>query len=291
MPAVAIITSISRDHTAILGETHAEIAAEKAGIVKPGVPVVSSPQHKDALSVIEAACRQAAVPLTLVGRDWTWEICEFTLDRHSDGAQTFLVYHGQELVGKFHIPLLGSYQVVNATTAIAALAELRSEGVSIPIPAIQNGLAHVQWPGRFEILGQAPYLVADSAHNGDSARKLIEALSRFLDFERLTVVLGASTDHVTPGLLEALLVQADRAIATKTRHPRAASPPWIRDQAAELGFEMEISPSVPEALDMALASAGPKDLICCTGSVFVAAETRMAWFARQGVTLPAADPA
>jgi dihydrofolate synthase/folylpolyglutamate synthase len=229
--------------------------------------------------------------LTLVGRDWTWEICDITVDRHAVGVQTFLVCHEQELVGKFRIPLLGSYQVVNATTAIAALALLRSDGVSIPMSAIENGLAQVQWPGRFEILGQAPYIVADSAHNGDSARKLIQALQRFLDFERLIVVLGASTDHVTPGLLQALLAQADRAIATKTRHPRAASPPWIRDQAANLGFEMETSPSVPQALDMALASTGLKDLICCTGSVFVAAEARMAWFARQGVTLPAADPA
>jgi dihydrofolate synthase/folylpolyglutamate synthase len=133
-------------------------------------------------------------------------------------------------------------------------------------------------------------VVADSAHNGASARNLMEALRTLFPYRRLITVLGASSDHVTPELLTALLSGTHRAIATKTRHPRAATPEWIREQAAELGFEMEVSPAVPEALALALADASAEDLICCTGSVFVAAEARIAWFVRQGASLPPSDP-
>jgi dihydrofolate synthase/folylpolyglutamate synthase len=141
-----------------------------------------------------------------------------------------------------------------------------------------------------EILGREPLVIADSAHNGDSARKLMGTLEALLNFKRSTIILGASSDHVTPALLRALLASPDRAIATATRHPRAATPSWIQEQAAELGFEIEVSPTVPQALDLALSDAGPDDLICCTGSVFVAAEARLAWFDRQGMTLPPSDP-
>jgi dihydrofolate synthase/folylpolyglutamate synthase len=284
-PAVAVITSISRDHTAILGETHAEIAAEKAGIVKHGVPVVSSPQSDEALAVIEATCQQHGAPLAVVGRDWTWE-----MEHNSLEGQSFLVRHGGETVGEFRIPLLGEYQLANATTALVALSLLEQMGVQVPQAAVAEGLQSVRWPGRLEILGRSPFVVADSAHNGASARNLMEALRTLFHYRRLITVLGASSDHVTPELLNALLTGTHRAIATKTRHPRAATPEWIQEQAAELGFEMEVSPAVPEALALALADATAEDLICCTGSVFVAAEARKAWFARQGMSLPPSDP-
>jgi dihydrofolate synthase/folylpolyglutamate synthase len=112
-----------------------------------------------------------------------------------------------------------------------------------------------------------------------------------LPFQRLTVVWGASADHATPDLMQALLSGAQRAIATHSNHPRAADPAWLQARAGELGFSLEVSQSVPEALDRALIDAGPYDLVCCTGSVFVAAEARLAWFARQGLPLPPSDPA
>jgi dihydrofolate synthase/folylpolyglutamate synthase len=285
MPDVAVITSISRDHTGILGETHAEIAAEKAGIIKPHVPVVSSPQSDESLAVIEATCLRQGAHLTLVGRDWIWETSQASLD-----GQAFVVHRDGNLVGDFWIPLLGEYQLANAVTALAAVSVLVQQGVTVPLTAMRDGLRSVSWPGRLEILGHAPFVVADSAHNGSSARKLMTALQTFFDFRRLVVVLGASSDHVTPALLEALLSGADRAIATRTRHPRAATPSWIQAQAAELGFDLEVCPNVPQALELALEGAGPDDLVCCTGSVFVAAEARAAWFARVGISLPPSDP-
>ena len=284
-PAVAVITSISLDHTAILGETRAEIAAEKAGIIKPGVPVVSAPQSEDALAVIEATSLLNDAPLSLVDRDWSYEVGQPDLE-----GQSFTIYRELEPFGKFHIPLLGGYQAVNATTAIAALSVLEEQGLALPMEAIGEGLARVHWPGRLEILGRKPLVLVDSAHNGDSARKLMIALQSIIDYDRLIIVIGASADHVTPSLLQALVSDADRAIVTAARHPKAATPSWIQDQAAELGLETEICPTVPQALDRALADAGPQDLVCCTGSVFVAAEARAAWFALQGMDSPPSDP-
>jgi dihydrofolate synthase/folylpolyglutamate synthase len=284
-PSVAVITSLSYDHTAVLGETLTQIASEKAGIIKPGVPVVSAPQRAEALAVIEAVCHEQRAPLTLVGRDWTWEAETVCLE-----GQRFTIHHGQHELTGLHLPLLGEHQLANATTAVAALSLLEESGLQLPQSAIRKGLQAVTWPGRFEILGRKPLLIVDSAHNGDSARKLVSTLHAVCDFQRLIVVLGASADHVTPELMEALLAGADRAIATQARHPRAAEPAWLQARAAELGFHLEISETVPQALNLALADAGPDDLIVCTGSVFVAGDARSAWFAQTGTALPPSDP-
>jgi folylpolyglutamate synthase/dihydropteroate synthase len=148
----------------------------------------------------------------------------------------------------------------------------------------------VSWPGRFEILSRQPLVIADSAHNGDSARKLVATVRAVCDYRRLIVILGASADHATPELMEALLVDADRAIAAQAKHPRAADPDWLQDRAAAQGFQLEVSGTVAQALELALADAGPEDLVLCTGSVFVAGDARLAWFARANMALPPSDP-
>ena len=305
MPAVAVITPISLDHMAILGDTLAQIAAEKAGIVKPGVPVVSAPQPAEALGVIEDTCARRQAPLTLVGRDWIWERLEpepgagaaslsgqrFRMRARGPGQAAPGLDPGDQWLDSLWIPLLGEFQLVNATTAVAALRQIGPLQERLSDEIIREGLRSVYWPGRFEILGRQPLVVADSAHNGDSAQKLMAALRAYLRFEQLIVVLGASADHVTSELLTAFLSGADRAIATRSRHPRAAQPGWIQDRAAALGFALETSEDVPQALGTALEGAGVADLVLCTGSVFVAAEARAAWFARQGLPVPLVDPA
>jgi dihydrofolate synthase/folylpolyglutamate synthase len=285
LPDVAVITSLSYDHTAVLGDTLALIAAEKAGIIKPGVPLVSAPQPDEALAVIEATCREQGAPLTLVGRDWTWESGSVSLE-----GQQFTVCHSQGDITNLYLPLLGEHQLVNATMAVAALSLLQEAGLDVPQAAIRDGLQVVTWPGRFEILSRQPLVIVDSAHNGDSARKLVATLRAVCDFQRLIVVLGASADHATPELLEALLAGADRAIATQAQHPRAADPAWLQARAAALDFRLEVSQTVAQALDLALANAKADDLVLCTGSVFVVGDARATWFARMNMALPPSDP-
>lgn len=284
-PVVSVITPISLDHTAILGDTIAQIATEKAGIIKEGVPVVSAPQTAEALGVIQATCDRLGAPLVLVGRDWTWEVSSASLD-----GQVVNVVDRRNGAIELRLLLLGEHQALNATTSLAVLRLLSDMGVSIGRDAMREGLQSVHWPGRFEVLSRTPLVVVDSAHNGDSAKKLMAALKEYCRYGRLYMVMGASADHATPEVLHALLSEARFAIATKTRHPRAASPDWLQARAAELGLSMEVSESVARALNRALELAGPNDLICCAGSVFVAAEAREAWFVRQGLPLPPADP-
>ncbi len=284
-PDISVITPVSLDHTAILGDTLAEIAVEKAGIIKAGVPVVSAPQTKEALTVIESTCHRLGAQLVLVGRDWTWKVHTADLD-----GQKLSVHREQNGPIELWLPLLGQHQALNAATAVAAVDLLSRTGAMIPDIAIREGMRAVHWPGRFEVLSRMPLLVVDSAHNGDSAEKLMIALEEYCTHKRLLMIVGASEDHVTPEVLRALVAKAPLAIATQSRHPRAASPQWLQARAAELGLRMEVSESVSQALEWALGDANPEDLVCCTGSLFVAAEVREAWFERQGLPLPPVDP-
>jgi dihydrofolate synthase/folylpolyglutamate synthase len=173
-PAVCAITSLSYDHVELLGHTLSLIAWEKAGIIKAGVPVVSAPQEAEAMGVIRRVCADTAARLVTVGQDWTVE---------GDGAeltgQTLTIRRPADglTLRDLRIGLLGRHQWVNATTAVAMLAELNAQGVVIPEEALRRGLATARWPGRFEVLRLRPAVVVDSAHNADSAQKLRAALA------------------------------------------------------------------------------------------------------------------
>ena len=167
-PAVCAITSLSYDHVELLGHTLPEIAAEKAGIIKTGVPVVSAPQAPEALAVIEQVCSERGARLIRAGVDWTATRQSadlsgqtLTLRRTADGLT----------LPDLRIALLGDHQIINTTVAVALLAELRAQGVGITDDVLRRGLAAAHWPGRFEQLNQRPVIVLDSAHNIDSARQ------------------------------------------------------------------------------------------------------------------------
>jgi dihydrofolate synthase/folylpolyglutamate synthase len=281
-PAVAVITSISYDHTHLLGETLWLIAREKAGIIKPGALVISAPQVPEAMTIIEEVCAGRRAELVVVGEEeYRWESGRATLR-----GQAFEV-DGE----RYRIPLLGRHQLVNATTALAALDGLEQRtGLPVPLPARQQGLQRTRWPGRLEILGRKPFVVVDSAHNGDSASKLRTALGDFFPGYRVTLVLGASGDHPFAHVLGELLPLAHQVFVTRARHPRAAAPETLAQTVADLGYQASVVASVPDALEAALQSAGPKDLVCIAGSIFTVADARVAWCERNGYPLPPLDP-
>jgi dihydrofolate synthase/folylpolyglutamate synthase len=280
-PAVAVITSISYDHMQILGNTLTLIAREKAGIIRPGALVISSPQYDEALHMIEQVCQERQARLVLVGRDWHWADDGFNLE-----GQTFQVCDEM-----YHLPLLGEHQIVNAVTAMAAISGLTERtGLAVPLPAIKAGLAQVQWLGRLEILSRSPGLIVDSAMNGDSAEKLVQALQRHYPQHRYTFIFGASSDHPITDMLQALLPQATRMLVTASRHPRAAAPEFLVMAAASLGYSVIPVADITAALEMALHQAQPNELICVTGSLFLVAAAREAWLQRQNLPLPPLDP-
>lgn len=280
-PAVAVITAISYDHTQILGETLTLIAREKAGIIRPGALVISAPQFEEAMAMIEEVCRSHQARLVVVGRDWEWELGSFTIE-----GQAFKV-NGQQ----YWLPLIGEHQVVNAVTAMAALAGFTERtGLTIPPEAVQTGLANVTWPGRLEVLSRQPYVVVDSAMNGDSAEKLIQALQCYFPGRDITLIFGASNDHPIRDMLRVFLPVSKQVLMVASRHPRAEKPEKLVALAAEMGYSATSKPSVSMALEHALSSIGPDDLICVAGSLFLVADAREAWLRRARLPLPAIDP-
>jgi dihydrofolate synthase/folylpolyglutamate synthase len=265
-PLVAIITTIGLDHTDVLGNTLAEIAAEKCGIIKPAITVVTSPQPPEAAEVIAKTCAERKAKLLVVGKDVSWQALESGLD-----GQRFEV-KGRQGNYKLSIPILGEHQLQNAATAVAALEVLAERGFDITAESIARGLAKIEWPGRFQVLRRDPPLVVDGAHNIDAARSLKKALKEYFDFNKAILVMGASDDKNIKGVIAELLPLFDRVIVTRSRHPRAMAPAPLAAEFARHGIKARIAEDVPAALSRALSLAGEKDLVCLAGSLFIVGE-------------------
>jgi len=265
-PEVCIITSISFDHMEVLGHTLTEIATEKAGIIKPGSIVVTSPQADEVDRVIKDTCLNRGAELVRVGSDVTWQSLGFNVNRQ------LLQVKGK--LGSYELttPLLGHYQLDNVATAVAALEVLAGREINISRDSIINGLVRVSWPGRFQILSHRPLVVVDGAHNPDSAQKLKQSLEQYFRPDRAILIIGVSSDKDIAGVASELAPLFDRVIVTRSRHPRAMAPPPIVAEFARHGVETQAVDDVPAALSLALTQAGDRDLICVAGSLFVVAE-------------------
>ena len=260
-PEICIITPISLDHTEILGTTIAEIAREKAGIIKPDAIVISALQTPNATAVIKETAARLRNRIINVGSDVTWRILEWNLNGQEFEVTTKSGAH------RFGIPLLGQHQVENAAMAVTAL-----EVLGIDYESIFRGLAGVRWPGRLEILQQEPLVLVDGAHNADSARRLREAIKEYIRYDDMILVIGASSDKDIRGMLLELTPLANKIIATKSTHPRALPINTLLNEIEKLERKAAYYSSVSNAVEQALLKAWPHDLICVTGSLFVVAE-------------------
>ena len=266
---VCVITSISLDHMAILGNTIGEIAADKAGIIKPGSTVVIAPQASEALSPILAACQEKEAAPILVGRDVTWEE-----GRTGTDGQRFKV-RGRNGEYDLYMPLLGAHQLENAALAVAALEALGSQGIDVSAKAMEVGFENVSWPCRMEVLSRSPLLVADGAHNVYSIESLLKSLPDYLAYDRLILVVGFSRDKNVEGMARALGEKADIIVATASRHPRSMQAVEVAGLFPETGKPV-LASTPADALRLAMEVAGKKDLVLATGSLFLAAEVREA---------------
>jgi dihydrofolate synthase/folylpolyglutamate synthase len=295
-PLVAVITSISYDHVEILGSTLGEIAGEKAGIIKPGVPVVVAPQEAEAQAVIERIAAEREAPLILVGRDYPFAPWREEETPPSLESQRLVVWRaaGQPLAGAYgktaeaqdwspaylNIPLLGGHQVINAATAYAALHVAQERGLIVSEEAIRRGFAEVYWPARFEVLRRQPPLVVDSAHNRDSALRLRQTLDDYFPSRPVILVFGASEDKDVEGMFAELMPRVRQVIATRSYHPRAMEPDRLEELARRYESPATIVPAVEEALEQALRLADDESMVLVTGSIFVAAGARQTWLER-----------
>ncbi len=287
-PEVSIITSLSLDHTYLLGDTLGEIAFEKAGIIKPGAPVVSAPQRAEAIKVIESVSKKRGATLIEVGRDWDYQAGTFDLEGQTFSARK-ISDDDSPLDGKYRLPLLGRHQLENAVSALAALDVLRQRGFDLSAGAVREGLAQVTWPGRMEILCQDPPFVVDCAHNPYSAQVLRQALTDWFPGRQWVLIFGASADKDIGGMLESLLPISEYVIVTRSDHPRSASPIKLADVVASLGGGAEVCVSVAKAIRRGLTMMDPGSGLLATGSIFLVADAVKEWARRNGLQLPDDD--
>jgi dihydrofolate synthase / folylpolyglutamate synthase len=268
--AVCVITPVSLEHTAVLGETVGQIAAEKAAIITPGATVVMGLQREPAAEVVGRACVERGAHLLEVA-----QACALTRLGFSLEGQDFRLRTPRGTYG-LRLPLLGRHQLENAATAVLALESLVGHGLAIPETALRGGLEEVRWPARLEVIRRRPLVVLDGAHNVDSVQRLCQALEEYLPYSRAIVVAGFSADKDVGAIAAELerLPRLARVIATRSPHPRAAPAEAVAAAFLERGIETTWEGDVPAALEVALSLAAPEDMVCVMGSLFVAAEAR-----------------
>ena len=301
-PKVSVITSLSYDHMAVLGDTLAKIAGEKAGIIKRGVPVVSSSQKDEALEILERVARLEDSSFTLVGKDikvypnigartfsppnertfsssnkrTEVRVPEFeSIASSLDGQSLRIVDDLRLSTFDLQLPLLGSHQLENAATAYAVL---KVSGLDVSDEAIQKGFAQVKWRARFEIARREPPVIFDSAHNEDSFVKLRETLDTYFPDKKAYLIFGASEDKNIPGMFAAMKPKIQRLIVTRADHPRALEEERIVELARQAEVPYEAVSPVESALRRALElSAKDGSIVLSAGSMFVTAEVMRAW--------------
>jgi dihydrofolate synthase/folylpolyglutamate synthase len=267
MPAISIITNVSMEHRDYLGNTLAEIAREKAGIIKQGTPVVTAVKQKQARSVVREVARKKSAPLFILGKD-------FTVRQNQSGH--FSYYGIKNNWHHLKTPLLGHYQVQNAALALAASELLIKDKSDISRDSIKQGLANTRWPGRLEIVSNKPLIILDGAHNLIAARNLGKFLSENLIKRRITLVIGILDDKPYESMLKSLLPQCSRAIITRAKTGRALAPQRLHATAQKFISDVSIVPDVAGAAKIAIEDSGPDDVICIAGSLYVVGEAKEA---------------
>jgi|DewCreStandDraft_5_1066085.scaffolds.fasta_scaffold00028_22 dihydrofolate synthase/folylpolyglutamate synthase len=291
-PALSVITSISYDHTELLGDTLDAIAREKAGILRPGRPAVCSAQQPEAQAALDDVARRLGVALLAGGRDFFWETDARAACVWSASGTAWPQPWRYDCL---RIALRGAHQIENAATALAALEALRLTAPQA-LPALQpedwagvarTALAAVRWPGRLEVHrvrrpdGRMVTVVLDGAHNVDSAQRLAQALrERVVRHQQVLLVLGTSQDKDLPGIVAALAPVCARAWAVAAASPRARPAQEVAGALHAL-LPAESAPSVGAGLEAAICAAGPGDIVLVTGSLYVVGEVIAALKARR----------
>ena len=276
-PALSVITDVSLDHQKFLGDTIAEIAAEKAGIIREGGIVVTLPQHPQANDVIgrivlernaTAVNAAAYVPPVAPGAAGTpW-------DPRAHGASARNRYPLQVMEREITVdsPLVGRHQLRNLALAIAAAEELSRAGIRVDADAIESGIRQTRWPGRFQVVPAAagrPEMVLDVAHNPAGAWALRSALSERYEGREITLLFGVLRDKAVAEIAEILFPLAERVIATQVDNPRSATPEEIRAAAVRTGAEVGEESNFERALLLAATATAPRGLLVVTGSIYL----------------------
>ncbi len=266
-PLVSIITNIGREHTQQLGEVIAQIANEKAGIVKRGVPTITAVSQPEALDAIGAVCVQRKSELIHVQDQSTYRILESSIH-----GSRFSLSSDSSSYENLELSLAGSHQILNAVTALTAVQKLRQLGWEVEERAIRAGLKKTDWRARLEVFREKPLVLLDVAHNPPGMKALIDALDELLPEKQIIFVFGVLEDKDHRSMLMELGRKAKFVVLTKPDYKRAAEPESFKETVEQSGIPHQIIPRVKQAYLTALKMAETGDVICVTGSHFVVGE-------------------
>ncbi len=268
-PLVSIITNIDLEHTEYLGSTLETIAAEKAGIIKPGVPVVTGVTQPTVVDVIELAANTNAAPLSRLFKDFKPEHAVYGFEQSFDYCGIKSKYQG------LRIHMIGRHQLENASLALATIEYLRDAGVAIDEYAIRRGLEQAFWEGRMERIEKRPDIYLDGAHNPASAKRLAATIQELKsDYRRIILVIGILCDKDHQEIARHLVPLVDRVVVTKPHYSRALDVSFLAREIQKQHTQVTSAETVMEAVARARKEASSDDLILVTGSLYVVGEAR-----------------
>ncbi len=274
-PVCSVITNVEMEHREYLGDTIEKIAYEKAGVIKPGVPLITTEKKPDIAGYIEGVCRERGAPMYLLGRDFKFEPKEARWD--GDRFVQTMDYSGPggEIKG-LAIPLIGPHQLENAAAAACALMLMSDRGVRVDISGLREGFRRVRWEGRLEVVSTHPLVVLDGAHNTASAVRLAESVRESFNgrYKRLILVLGVLADKDFDGMIDALGPLADLLVLTSADYGRAVKADELSARVSGLRAEVSVKTPVSKAVTWACGKAGRDDMVLITGSLYVVGEAK-----------------
>ena len=263
-PLASVITNIAFDHTQYLGETLPQIAMEKCGIIKPGVPVVTASVAEEVLRVIRATATAHGCPLTIIGQD----VCATRLSEDEQGQRVELTGTRQDY-GPVTIPLLGAHQTINCATAIAAL---EASGLPVTPQQVSEGLSQTTWPGRFQIVNHNPTVVLDGAHNAAAADRLAATLRERCAGQKLTLIFGVLRDKNYDQMCQILAPLAERILCVPVNSERTCDPDQLARWCMATNPRLRITIARNLAEAYAQARSENAEAIVITGSLFLVGE-------------------
>lgn len=271
IPEIVVLTSISLDHINILGNTIEEIAGEKCGIIKAGIPVVSYTQEEKALKVIKKKCKELNCNLEVIDID---DIKNVTIDKQKY-IQKIKVSMDDETF-EIELALLGDHQVKNFLVALRTLLNLRKNGINISDDAIKNGMRRVRWIGRMEVLNEGPLVVIDGAHNIDGIKNLRNSIDKYFNFKNITLILGVLGDKQVEDMVDEITRGVNKVVVVEPHSDRAEDIDDLYMKIKNRGKEAFKFKDYREAYEKAYSLTEKEDLLLICGSLYMVGDMRKA---------------
>lgn len=269
-PLLSVITNVTMEHMEYLGDTIAEIATVKAGIIKEQKPIITATDNSEVLGIIQGKAKENNSQLYHVLTRCRWEVKDTTLEGIKFSLSTKNNHYGN-----LQLSMLGSHQLVNCATAITVIEVLQDVyNYSINLDAIHAGLKNVKWAARLEIVSHNPMVVIDGAHNVAGAKCLSEALTTVFKYEKLVLVFGMLADKEREKVVNLLAPLAKKIVVTKPNSPRSGDWQQVADEAKNYTEQVWVEEDVSRAVQLGIELAEPDDLVCICGSLYMVAKAR-----------------